>query len=62
MVRNVRDDRIAIQFNDKRFIEILKKWKFYCNGYEGGQTARLMVVIEEDLKKIKSEVMKKMDV
>lgn len=62
MPRNIRDDRIAVQFNDGRFIEILKKWKFYCNGIDGGQTARLMIIITEDLKKIKQEVLKKYEV
>ena len=59
--RNLRGDRIDVQFRDSKFIETLKKWKVFCNSLDGGQTQRLKVLINEDMKKIKGEVLNKLE-
>lgn len=58
-MNNKNEDRLDVQFRDVKFIEILKRWKFYCKSYDGGITARLNVLISDDIKKLKSEVLKK---
>jgi len=56
---NLRDfsrNRIDVQFKDERFTDTLQKWKRCCELIEGGQTARLIILINEDLKKLRAEL------
>ena len=54
--RTLREDRIDVQFRGEKFIDILKRWKFYCRSYSGGQTGRLMLIISKDAEKLKQEI------
>ena len=60
-IRNVRGDRLDIQFRDYNFVEVLKKWKLLCNSLEGGQTSRIMKLIEDDIKKLKTDVLNNLE-
>lgn len=59
--RNLREDRIDIQFRDNDFISILQKWKRCCKSLNGGQTGRLKMLITEDFKKIKHQAIDELE-
>ena len=57
-LRECNYKRIDVEFKDKEFWEKLKKWKNLCSHYNGGQTKRIQLLIEKDLKNIKEDIIK----
>jgi hypothetical protein len=57
---DLSNDRIDVRFKDKKFLQILMKWKELCKQY-GGQTERLKYLISIDINKIKEDIIKKVN-